>query len=44
MLTAIPYGFVADRYGRKPILILAICGAVMSSLFSCAICKSNLWD
>jgi MFS family permease len=34
MITMIPWGRVADRYGRKPLLVFSLCGlAVTVSLF-----------
>lgn len=40
LLLAIPYGIVADRYGRRPVFLLAILGALLQD----AICKTVLWQ
>lgn len=39
ILTAIPYGFLADRYGRKPGLFLSIVGLVLAQAFNIIVCK-----
>lgn len=39
LIVAIPFGTVADRYGRRPVLILAIIGALLQD----AIAKVILW-
>lgn len=39
LIVAIPFGILADRYGRRPILLLAILGAMLQDIFS----KIVLW-
>jgi hypothetical protein len=39
MLTAIPYGLLADRWGRRPVLTLAITGFFVGYTWYCAVCK-----
>jgi MFS family permease len=39
ILTAIPYGFLADQYGRKFGLFLAIVGLVLGQAFNIIICE-----
>ncbi|KAK2602823.1 hypothetical protein N8I77_009328 [Diaporthe amygdali] len=39
LIVAIPFGILADRYGRRPILLLAILGALLQDIFS----KIVLW-
>ncbi|KAG8427866.1 hypothetical protein J3459_006274 [Metarhizium acridum] len=38
IVTGIPYGFAADKYGKKPVLILCVAGMSMASLFYTAVC------
>lgn len=35
----VPYGFVADKYGRKPVLILSLVGLVSSIIWQFIVCK-----
>lgn len=39
ILTAIPYGFMADKYGRKPVFLLSIFGVLLNVAGYEAICK-----
>ncbi|WYZ35754.1 hypothetical protein EsH8_X_000401 [Colletotrichum jinshuiense] len=38
LLTAVPYGFAADRYGHKMVLYLCILGLSLGTCFTIAIC------
>ncbi|MCJ1351939.1 MAG: hypothetical protein MMC33_001923 [Icmadophila ericetorum] len=37
-LLALPYGMISDRYGRKPVAILSICGLIMSNIWILSVC------
>ncbi|KAK0724135.1 major facilitator superfamily domain-containing protein [Lasiosphaeris hirsuta] len=39
LFVAIPFGIIADRYGRRPVFILTILGAVLQDIIS----KTVLW-
>lgn len=39
ILTVVPYGYLADQYGRKPGLRLAIVGLVLAQAFNIIVCK-----
>ena len=39
LITAIPYGLAADRYGRRAVLLLANLGVILSSVVVLIICK-----
>lgn len=39
ILTAVPYGFLADQYGRKFGLFLSIVGLVLAQAFNIIVCK-----
>ncbi|KAG8159396.1 hypothetical protein KVR01_011057 [Diaporthe batatas] len=39
LIVAIPFGILADRYGRRPVLLLAILGALLQDVMS----KTVLW-
>lgn len=39
LIVAIPFGILADRYGRRPVLLLAILGAILQDVMS----KTVLW-
>lgn len=39
LIVAIPFGIIADRYGRRPVLVLAIAGALLQDIIS----KVILW-
>jgi len=34
MLATIPYGIIADKYGRKPVMFLGMLGVFLYSMFS----------
>ena len=34
LFVAIPFGIIADRYGRRPVLVLAIVGALLQDIIS----------
>lgn len=36
---AIPYGLLADRWGRKPIVLLSMVGILLSMTFTLAVCR-----
>lgn len=36
---AIPYGLLADRWGRKPIVLLSMIGILLSMTFTLAVCR-----
>lgn len=35
----IPYGIVADKYGRRPVLFLALFGAALQTTWVLIVCK-----
>lgn len=37
----IPYGIIADKYGRRPVLFLALFGAVIQTAWILLVCKQN---
>lgn len=39
LLTAIFYGFVAESYGRRKVLLLAITGVLLTLLWIVAVCS-----
>lgn len=39
LVTAIPYGTMADKHGRRLVLCLAIVGIVIAQLLGIVICK-----
>lgn len=39
LLVQIPYGIMADRYGRRPILFLGLLGIVLSTTWNMIVCK-----
>lgn len=39
LLTAVPYGFVADKYGRELVLTLSMLGITLSSGFYILVCQ-----
>lgn len=39
LFLAVPYGIVADKYGRKIVIFLAAFGIMMSSTFGLFVCK-----
>lgn len=41
ILLAIPYGVLADRYGRRIILFLSMCGVIMSVIWYETVCKAH---
>jgi MFS family permease len=41
MVVIVPYGMLADRIGRKPVFLLAICGCFLSDLWVRTICMST---
>ena len=43
VLLAVPYGFVADKFGRKPVLLLGIVGVILSDIWVMAVCMP-LWS
>jgi len=38
MLTAMPWGILSDRWGRKPVLTCGIAGMVLNSVFATLVC------
>lgn len=42
LLTTIPYGALSDRWGRKPILLLATLGYTLSVAFQILVCELSL--
>lgn len=38
IITAVPYGFIIDRYGRKVVLIVCIVGILLTQLFYLLVC------
>lgn len=43
MLVQIPYGIVADKYGRKPVLFLSLLGLVVNQTWCMVVCKLFLY-
>lgn len=39
MLLALPYGALADRIGRKPVLLLAVIGCFANDVWTRVVCK-----
>ena len=44
ILTAIPYGMLADRFGRKPVISATLTGIICHSISLVTICKSNWFN
>ena len=44
LLLAIPWGLVADRWGRKPVWMLSMLGACLSDTWVKLVCKSSPLD
>ena len=42
MLLALPYGIAADRFGRRPILLLFIVGYILGDTWVKLVCESRL--
>lgn len=41
MLTAMPWGILSDRWGRKPVMTCGIAGMVLNSAFATLVCRSR---
>lgn len=41
MLTAMPWGILSDRWGRKPVMTCGIAGMVLNSAFATLVCRSG---
>ena len=41
LLLAMPYGVVADKYGRKTVLVASMSGMFLSSIWILFVCKSS---
>jgi MFS family permease len=41
LVAAVPYGFVADKYGRKLVLLLCMAGIYLVSIATIVICKTT---
>lgn len=42
LITAVPYGLLADTYGQKPFIVLSAFGSVIVSAAARIICKSKI--
>lgn len=41
MLTAMPWGILSDRWGRRPVMTCSIAGLVLNSAFAVLVCRSR---
>lgn len=39
LLVQLPYGIIADKYGRRPVLFLSLFGLLLEGCFTILICK-----
>jgi MFS family permease len=44
LLTAVPYGLMADKYGRELVLSLSVLGGTITSSFNVLVCSSATFD